>query len=280
MNNIYIINEEKKLLDYLLEDLKKTRKTAKAMLVNKSILINNKIITKYDYLLRKNDQLIINKITTQTDLDIIYEDNDILVIVKPNGLLTIGTLNEKEKTLYYMASNYVKKANKNNKIFVIHRIDKDTSGIVMFAKNENIKKMYQDNWDELVISRKYVALVEGKIDKDGHIESYLKEDNNFKVVSTKDKKNGKLAITDYKIIKSNQNYTLLDVNISTGRKNQIRVHMKEINHPIVGDKKYGSLKNPIRRLGLHAYKLEIMNPKNKKAMIFETKIPLIFKKMS
>jgi len=272
----YIVEEEKELLIYLLENLNISRKTAKAMLTNKSILINNKIISKYNYLLKKKDIILINKNKTETDLNIIYEDKDILVLIKPSGLLTIGTDNEKEKTLYYMVSDYIKKSNKNNKIFVIHRLDKDTSGIVMFAKNETIKKLYQDNWDELVKSRKYYAIVEGKILEDGYIESYLKEGNNFMVYSTKEK-DGKLARTEYRVVKNNNDYTLLDINILTGRKNQIRVHMKDFNHPIVGDKKYGSTKNLINRLALHAYKLEIINPINKKLLSFIDKLPRKFK---
>ena len=272
----YIVEVNKELLLYLLENLKINRKTAKAMLTNKSIVINNKIITKYNYMLKKNDIILINQNKIETDLDIIYEDKDIIVIIKPAGLLTIGTDNEKEKTLYYMVSDYVKKINKNNKIFVIHRLDKDTSGIVMFSKTEQIKKLYQDNWDDLIKSRKYYALVEGKVDSNGYIESYLKEDKNYMVYSTKDK-SCKLAKTEYKVIKSKNDYSLLDINILTGRKNQIRVHMKDINHPIVGDKKYGSKKNPIRRLGLHAYALEIINPTNRKLMKFIDKMPRKFK---
>ena len=246
------------------------------MLTNKSIVINNKIITKYNYLLKHKDFLLINQNKVESDLNIIYEDKNIIVLIKPSGLLTIGTDREKEKTLYYMVSDYVKKINKNNKIFVIHRLDKDTSGIVMFAKNEVVKNQYQDNWDKLVRLRKYYALVEGKIDNAGFVESYLKEDKNFNVYSTKDK-SGKYAKTEYTVIKNTKEYTLLDINLLTGRKNQIRVHMKDLNHPIVGDKKYGSNINPIHRLGLHAYKLEIIDPISRKLLKFVDKMPRKFK---
>lgn len=268
----YNVESQKELLLYLIENLKIERKKAKAMLTNKSIYVNNKVITKYNYLLKNNDEIFINK---NSDLKIIYEDNDILVVEKPNGLLTISTKNEKEKTLYHLVSDYVKKNNKKNRIFVIHRLDKDTSGIVMFAKNEKIKNMYQDNWNEIVKKRKYYAIVDGIVKKSGVVESYLKEDKNYNVYSTKDK-NGKFAKTEYKVIKSNEKYTLLDINILTGRKNQIRVHMKDINHPIIGDKKYGN--NNFNRLGLHAYELELINPKNKKIMNFKVDLPIELKK--
>lgn len=276
MNNEYKIETSKILMEYLVDDLKINRKKVKAILTNKSVLVNNKVITQYNHLLKKNDVVLINK-STESEFDIVYEDKNIIVIVKPAGLLTIGTDNEKEKTLYHMVSSYMKKTNKNSKVFVIHRLDKDTSGIVMFAKDEKTKKAYQDNWDELVKARKYIAVVEGITDEAGKITSYLQESETFRVFSTKDR-TGKLAITNYKKIKSNKEYTLLDIDIETGRKNQIRVHMSDINHPIVSDKKYGSTKNPLHRLGLHAYKLELINPLNKKLMVFETAIPGSFKK--
>lgn len=272
----YKVTEEKELLSYMIENLNMNRKKSKAILTNKSLLVNNKIISKYNYLLKINDTLLINQIKTETDLKIIFEDKNIIVVIKPYGLLTIGTNTEKQYTLYHMVSNYVKKQNKNSKIYVIHRLDKETSGIVMFAKNDKIKKLYQDNWNEIVKDRKYYAVVEGVLEKSGRIESYLKEGDNYMVYSTNDKQ-GKLAVTEYKVIKTNNNYTLLDINILTGRKNQIRVHMKDIGHPIVGDRKYDSNKNPINRLGLHAYKLSVINPQNKQLLVFEDKLPRQFK---
>ena len=193
----YIVEEEKELLNYLIENIKINRKKAKAMLTNKSLYINNKVITKYNYVVKKGDNIFINK---KSDLIIIYEDKEIIVINKPSGLLTVSTEKEKEKTLYHLVSDYVKINNKKNRIFVIHRLDKDTSGIVMFAKSEKIKKLYQDNWNELVKKRKYYAIVDGIIKKDGYIESYLKEDKNYNVYSSN---SGKLAKTEYKVIKNN-----------------------------------------------------------------------------
>lgn len=267
----YIVKEKKELLNYLIEDLKIDRKRSKAILANKSILINNKIITKYNYLLNINDKILINK-KNKTDLEIIYEDKDIIVLNKDTNLLTISTENEKEKTLYHMVSEYVKQKNKNNKIFVIHRLDKDTSGIVMFAKSLKIKELYQNNWDDLVKKRKYYAVVNGILES-GYIETYLKEDKNHFVYSSK---TGKIAKTEYKALKTNNN-TLLDINILTGRKNQIRVHMKDLNHSIIGDKKYGNVKG--KRMYLHAYELDIINPVTKKLMIFKLDLPKSFKEV-
>lgn len=210
-------------------------------------------------------------------LDIIYEDKEILVVNKPSGVLTISTPKEKEKTLFHEVSDYVKKSNPKAKVFIIHRLDKDTSGIVMFAKSQNVKYNYQNAWDNLVLKRGYIAVVDGVLEKKiGTIKTYLKETKTLLVYSSNDKKNGKLAITSYTVIKENKRYSMLDIDIKTGRKNQIRVHMKDINHPILGDKKYGNKKSPSNRLMLHAGKLIVINPKTKKKMTFISEAPKSF----
>ena len=200
-------------------------------------------------------------------LDILYEDKYLLVVNKPAKLLTISNNKDKYNNLYSEVYDYLHK--KNQKVFIVNRLDKDTSGLVVFAKSEEIKQKMQDNWNDVV--RKYYALVEGKINKEGAVESYLKETKTLLTYSTNDK-NGKYAKTIYKPIVNNNKYTLLDIEIKTGRKNQIRVHMQDINHPIVGDKKYGSKVNPINRMCLHAYYLRFIHPINKKEIIIETKM--------
>ena len=165
---------------------------------------------------------------------------------------------------------------KKQKVFIIHRLDKDTSGIVVFAKNEKIKKLYQDNWNDLVIKRGYIAVVCGKTKDKDTIKSYLKENSNMMVYSSYD---GKLAITNYEKIKSNNKYTMLQIYIDTGRKNQIRVHMKENGTPIIGDKKYGNKNNSLKRLGLHANILIIRNPINNKILEFTSNYPYEFDKI-
>jgi RluA family pseudouridine synthase len=210
-------------------------------------------------------------------IKIIYEDKYIIVVEKPAKLLTIATNNELEKTMFHKVINYEKQKNKNNKIFIVHRLDKDTSGLLIFAKDEKTKKILQDNWDKTI--RKYIAVVEGKVErKKDIIKNCLTEDKYFMTHVT-DEKNGKIAITEYQRIKVSKSYSLLDINIKTGRKNQIRVHMKEIGHPIIGDKKYKSKTNPLNRLGLHAYYLELKHPITKEIMKFESKIPCDFLSM-
>lgn len=204
-------------------------------------------------------------------LDILYEDKYILVVNKPNNLLTISTDKEKYNTLYSKVYDYLKKKNKNNKVFIVHRLDKDTSGLVIFAKSEKVKYDLQNNWNSVI--RKYICKVYGKVLNDGVIESYLKETKTHLVYSTKDSKNGKYAKTIYKVISYNDNFSLLEVLIKTGRHHQIRVHLKSINHPIVGDKIYSDIKDNRKRLCLHAHYLEFIHPITKENIKLETKIP-------
>lgn len=209
-------------------------------------------------------------------LDIVYEDKSIIVVNKPSHLLTISTDNEKEKTLFHKVMLYEKRKNKNNKVFIVHRLDKDTSGLVLFAKDEKIKYKLQNNWDKET-KRGYVAVVHGKTKDKDTLKSYLVETKTLLVHSTPDKKIGKLAITEYKKLMENKRLTLLNINIKTGRKNQIRVQLADNGNEIVGDKKYGEKKfDPLRRLCLHANYLEIIHPVTNKKMVFETEIPKVF----
>ena len=168
-------------------------------------------------------------------LDILYEDKFLVIVNKPANLLTISTEKEKEKTLFHYVFDYLKKKNKNNKVFIVHRLDKDTSGIVVFAKDEKTKFFMQENWDK--IKRNYVAVVNGKVEKKKDtLRSYLNETKTHFTYSVNDK-NGKLAITEYEKILENKKYTMLSLNLKTGRKNQIRVQLADIGNSIVGDKK-------------------------------------------
>ena len=243
------VKEESTLLKYILKYIEPNRKKAKNLLSNKSILINNKNISQYNHPVHINDNIEIKKFTNtkiNNSINIIYEDNNIIVVNKPSNLLTIATTQEKEHTLYSMLSEYVKEKNKHNKIYVIHRLDKDTSGVIVFAKDEKAKNLYQDNWNNLVKYRGYTAVVEGiPAKEEDTITLYLKENKNLKMYPSKD---GDKAITKYKIKKSNKNYSLLDIEILTGKKNQIRATMEYINHPIVGDLKYSSKDKSLNRL--------------------------------
>ena len=207
-------------------------------------------------------------------LDILYEDKFIIIVNKPSNLLTVATEKEKERTLFSYVFDYLKQKNKSNKVFIVHRLDKDTSGIVIFAKDEKTKFYLQDNWDKF--KRNYVAVVNGKVEKNkGVVKSYLQETKTHLTYSVNDK-NGKLAITEYEKVLENKSYTMLSLNLKTGRKNQIRVQLADMGNPIVGDKKYGIKKDPIRRMALIANTLEFIHPKTKEKIIIDIDIPNSF----
>ena len=208
----------------------------------------------------------------QERLKILFEDKHLIVVYKKCGIPTIRSDNYKNN-LYSDVYDYLHK--KNQRVFVVHRLDADTSGIVVFAKNEKVKENLQENWDNVL--REYYAVVHGITKQEDTIESYLKETKTLYTYSTNDK-SGKYAKTHYIKLDSNKQYSLLKIDIKTGRKNQIRVHMKDSNTPILGDKKYG-IKDNYKRMYLHAYKLVVINPITKKEMVFQTDIPNDFKKI-
>ena len=198
----------------------------------------------------------------------------IIVVNKPSGLLTIATDKEKSETLYHKVREYLKVKNKNAKVFIVHRLDKDTSGVVLLAKDEETKNMLQDGWNSNA-HRSYVAVVHGKLkNKSDRSIQYLKETKTNLVYVSKD---GLEAITNYNVVKENDKYTLVAIDIETGRRNQIRVLFNSMGNPIVGDKKYFIKKDNEKRLYLHANRLQVYYPHKKEVMLFETKTPIEFK---
>jgi 23S rRNA pseudouridine1911/1915/1917 synthase len=196
------------------------------------------------------------------------------VIEKEAGMLSIATAKEKLLTTYSILSAHVKKEDPSNRIFVLHRLDRDTSGVMMFAKSEEVQEIMQKAWQEAVVRRSYIAVVEGQVEKDADtIRSFLKENKMLFMYSTKVPGEGDEAITHYKVLKRSEEFSLLEVELETGRKNQIRVHMKELGHPVAGDKKYGSKLNPLRRTCLHANILAFKHPVTGEELSFETPPP-------
>lgn len=207
-------------------------------------------------------------------IGLIYEDRDILVIDKPPGLLTMASATERERTAYHILTDYVCKGYSKSpkRIFIVHRLDRDTSGIVIFAKTVDAKNCLQDQWDQT--EKKYLAVVYGKLsEKSGAITSYLAENAAHVVYSTKDRSIGKLSTTNYKVLKETRDFSVLEIDLVTGRKNQIRVHCAEMGHPIVGDTKYGWKNDTYKRMALHARSISFLHPWSGKRMLLETKIP-------
>ena len=210
-------------------------------------------------------------------LEILYEDKDILVVDKPAGMLTIGTANNKTNTAYYKLTDYVRKgySKSRNRIFIVHRLDQSTSGVLVFAKNEEAKFRLQSQWKDT--EKKYVAVVYGQLaKKEDVISSYLAENKAYIVYSTTDTTKGKLARTAYKVLKESRQFSLLELNLLTGRKNQIRVHLADKGHPVVGDRKYGKPKDIFRRLALHSKSISFKHPTTGRQMTFETRMPNYF----
>ena len=278
----YKVTKECELLEFLLETFKnQSRNSVKSLLSSHRVSVDGAPTSQFNFKLYPEDTVIISNAPirkkTRSNLPIIYEDDDIIVINKPSGLLSIASDNEKSSTAYRMLSDYVQQKDKHNRIFVVHRLDEDTSGVLMVAKNVKIQQALQNNWNDIVKKRGYYAIVEGEMEKrSGTIKSYLKKNSQNLMYSSKKAGDGQLAITHYKVIKSNGTYSLLDVNIDTGRKNQIRVHLGEKGHYIIGDDKYGKPANPIKRLGLHAYELDLIHPFTGKLMKFTSPMPKEF----
>ena len=272
---MYVVKKDGNIIDSL-KDVNVSKNKVKTYVKLGFVNVNGDVVRKLPCIVKVGDIIEIKKNDSiNFDINIIYEDSNYLVVDKECGLLTISSSSankDKEDTLYRRVRAYLNK--KGEYAFIANRIDKETSGIVIFVKNEVLKDKLQDDWNDRVKYRGYVAVVSGKIDKDGRIDNYLYEDKMTFSHSTN--KGGKRAITNYKVIKYNNKYTMLDVNIETGRKNQIRVHMTEMNHPIVGDKKYYSKDNSLKRLALHHYEIDLIDPISGKLLVFKSEVPSEF----
>jgi tRNA pseudouridine32 synthase/23S rRNA pseudouridine746 synthase/23S rRNA pseudouridine1911/1915/1917 synthase len=210
-------------------------------------------------------------------LEILYEDKEILVVNKPAGLLTVGTETNKSRTACYILTDYVRKGclKSRNRVFVVHRLDQWTSGVLVFAKSEEVKLRLQAEWKDT--GKKYLAVVYGRpAKKEDTITSYLAENKAYVVYSTTDATKGKLARTAYKVLKETKEFSLLEIGLLTGRKNQIRVHLADKGHPIVGDRKYGKPGDVHKRLALHSKSISFKHPASGKQMTFETRTPAYF----
>lgn len=286
MNNeqVFNIEKEQELLVFLLEKFKElSRKKIKALLGSGLIYVNGKSTTQFNYLLKPSDKVIIKRKVAfgkvfDSRLKIIEETENYLVVDKPAGLLSVSTPKERNKTMFHIVSQYVKGQNPKNKIFIVHRLDKDTSGLLLFAKNEATKQLFQKDWNQIVKRREYLTIVEGEMEQSsGVIKSYLTDGKEGMVYETKDSTKGQLAITEFKKIKTKNNMTWLEINLKTGRKNQIRVQLSSLQHPVVGDKKYHSTLDPFHRLALHQHRLIIIDPVSKEVKEWISEIPNILK---
>jgi len=279
----YIVGEDTVLLAYLLSlGFKRTR--LKQFLKYRAVSVNGKAVERHDHRLHPGDRVLLSSEkkavsagVPKLGIKILYEDDAVLVIDKPAGLLTIGTEKERARAAYFQLNEYLRERDpdKRERVFIVHRLDRETSGLIVFAKTEAAKRRLQDNWDKA--DKRYVAVVEGVPKKnEDTIAGYLNETSTFRVYETKGSGNAKYAVTKYKILKKSREYSLLEITIETGRKHQIRVHLSGMGNPVAGDSKYGAQTDPLKRLALHAARLSFPHPFTKKDMDFESRLPRIF----
>ncbi len=280
--DIFTVSKDNTLLAFLIDQFpQKKRNVLKAILRDRQVSIDGIPVGQFDQSLVPGSIVQVcwrtgtsRQKPAQLGLNIIFEDADLIVINKPSGLLTVATDTEKRKTAYSLLSEYVKLEDPENKIFIVHRLDRETSGLLLFAKNSMIKQQIQETWETTINQRTYVGVVEGEVKKThGTVVSWLAETAAFRVYSRQNSQTGKRAVTHYQKTGGNTRYSLLQITLETGRKHQIRVHMHDIGHPIVGDKKYGSTSNPIRRLALHAQVLAFAHPRTGQPCRFATPVP-------
>jgi 23S rRNA pseudouridine1911/1915/1917 synthase len=280
------VSTGQELLEFLLGNAGgRSRTSMKAFLKHGQVFVNGKCITRFDHPLQAGDTVSIGGREKEREtgslhgVKIVYEDEHLLVINKRAGLLSVATDKENENTAFRILSSYVRQSDPRCRIFVLHRLDREASGLMMFAKSQQVQEKLQKSWQESVQERSYAVLVEGRVkEEEGSIRSWLKENRNLLMYSSREEGDGQLAISHFRRLKTGPSGSVLEVQLETGRKNQIRVHMKDLGHPIAGDRKYGAKSDPIHRLGLHAMLLQFTHPVTGELKRFETPVPPEFMK--
>lgn len=276
------VAENAELMEYLIEKkVRNSRSAVKSLLSHKQVKVNNKIISQYNHKLNPGDTITVHKYDRKSEqkklngLTIIYEDKDLIVVDKESGLLSVSTGKDQLKeTAYNIVNNYIKSKNAKLKAYVLYRLDRETSGLILFAKSEEVQEDLQHNWLKHPPVRVFQAIVEGKLlPSEGTITSWLTENKNFVMFSSPTDNGGLKSVTHYKTIRANNKYSLLQLKLETARKNQLRVQLQSLGHPIIGDKKYGSKVSPIRRIALHASELSFIHPVTKEKLEFISPLP-------
>lgn len=276
--------EEKPLLEWLLLNLKESKSKVKAILKGRGIIVNGKKVTQYDYQLKPGDKIAVSK-SKRNDtfhnrfVKLVYEDRHLVVIEKAVGILSMAaghsSLNVKS-----VLDDYFKTTRQKCTAHVVHRLDRDTSGLMIYAKDKETELLLERDWHNIVYDRRYVAVVSGEMeDNEGTISNWLKDNKAYITFSSPVDNGGKWAVTHFHVLNRSINHSLVEYRLETGRKNQIRVHSADMGHPVCGDIKYGNGDDPIHRLCLHAYVLCFYHPITHERMEFETPIPVAFRKL-
>ncbi len=277
------VREECTLMDFLLKQMGITRNRAKDLLSGRAVNVDRKLTTHYDTPLHVGEVVRVSRHRQSTMLlnqyvKIVYEDKDLVVIEKNEGILSMAS-SPKQYCVKTVLDAYFEKRHFKCTAHVVHRLDRETSGLMMYAKNVETARLLEDDWHRLVYDRRYVALVCGDMQQEGGtVQSWLKESKSFVTYSSPTDNGGKLAITHFHRLRHSADLSLVEMKLETGRKNQIRVHMADMGYPIAGDRKYGNGRDPLHRLALHAYRLNFTHPVTGEDMQFETPIPKEFQR--
>jgi 23S rRNA pseudouridine1911/1915/1917 synthase len=282
----YIIQEKTELLQHLIATYPHKKKALlKSVMGGGQIRINGDVITQFNHPLQKGDEIQINwakpskKVKLQK-LNIIYEDQYLIVIEKEAGLLSVASLKEKQKNAVQIVKEHMEAIDPKNKVYIIHRLEREASGILLFAKSKELQEQLQNHWEDFVIDRRYVAIVEGKIKEPSNtLTHYLRSNKNNQVFIVDTAESATKAITHYKLLKQTNAYSMLEFKLETGFKNQIRVQMAHIGFPVTGDKKYTAKKNPLARVALHANLIELKHPITGEHLKFELVPPSNFRNL-
>lgn len=275
---------EKRLMDFIIEVMPDAKRNdVKKWLRYGHLMVNGVVGRTFDVPVLPGAEVALNlsrpfPVFSHPRIDLIYEDDDVMVINKGYGMLSVGTASKKkEENAYDIMRAYVKNVDPRNKLWVVHRLDRHTTGLMMFAKSEKAHEVLRHNWNNIILERLYVALLEGYLEQDkGFVKSRLTENSQYVVYSTDVPGEGRIAVTHYEVMGRGNGYTLAHFSLDTGRKNQIRVHAADMGHPIAGDRKYGAQTSPILRLALHAQTLRFAHPITKKDMNFQSPVPREF----
>lgn len=283
--NELIVREETTLLEFLIQSMSLSRNRAKDILAGHGVTVDRRNTTRYDEPLRPGQVVRVSKHKGSTQLlnsyvKIVYEDKDLIVIEKAPGILSMPAT-AKQYSVKQVLDEYFAKRHFKCTAHTVHRLDRETSGLMMYAKSIEIAKILEDNWHDIVFDRRYIAVVSGEMEHEGGtIESWLKDNKAYITYSSDtDPGSGKYAVTHYHTLQKTLSCSLVELKLETGRKNQIRVHMQDIGHPVLGDQKYGNGRDPIGRLCLHAYRLDFYHPRTGEVMNFETPYPSNFMKL-
>ena len=279
----YEVMQDDTLLNFLLNNVKESRSKIKATLQGRGIKVNGKTVTQFDFPVAKGTKIDVSKTKRNNDklksryVKIVYEDQYLVVIEKNIGILSMAA-GHKSLNVKAVLDDYFKKSRQRCTAHVVHRLDRDTSGLMIYAKDMETEQILEHNWHDIVFDRRYVAVLSGEMEEDeGTIEHWLKDNKAYVTYSSPVDNGGKYAITHFRTLDRTTEHSLVEFKLETGRKNQIRVHSADMNHPVCGDVKYGNGDDPIHRLCLHAYMLCFYHPVTHQPMEFQTMIPAQFR---